>query len=165
MRPPGRPGAMLGRPGVEPAYPVTSFRLRDGEREVEVSGSAGFVRQILEDLPALIARLRGEPAPTPSSIRMPPPPTLTAPAAPEGSPPAADPLPSGDAPREPEDGTDPLESRVLAALGAASHPLAVAAIRGRLGDEVTGQQVRRILERAGRRVIATGDRPIRYRLR
>jgi phenylalanyl-tRNA synthetase beta subunit len=54
---------------------------------------------------------------------------------------------------------------VLAALRASAHPLAVAGIRDRLGSEVTGQQVRRILERAGSKVVASGERPIRYRLR
>ena len=32
-----------------------SLRLRDGEREIEVSGSAAFVRQVLDDLPAMWA--------------------------------------------------------------------------------------------------------------
>jgi hypothetical protein len=54
---------------------------------------------------------------------------------------------------------------VLAALRGAAHPLPVVGIRDRLGPGVSGQQVRRILERAGAKVVASGDRPIRYRLR
>jgi hypothetical protein len=155
---------------------VTTFRLRDGEREVEVSGAPGFVRQVLDDLPALLARLRGEPAPTPAAIRMPSPspaPPASAVATPAASaaaplleaapvarPAAApEPAPSG------KDDEDSVEEQVLAALRGASRPLPISAIRHRLGDGVTGQQVRRILERAGHRVVASGDRPMRYRLR
>jgi hypothetical protein len=53
-------------------------RLRDGDREIEVSGSAVFIRQVLDDLPALWARLRGETAPRPAAIRMPQPPVRDA---------------------------------------------------------------------------------------
>jgi hypothetical protein len=52
-------------------------RLQDGDRLVEVSGSAPFVRQVLDDLPSLWARLRGEGSPRPASIRMPRPPAET----------------------------------------------------------------------------------------
>lgn len=56
--------------------PLThTLRLRDGERELEVSGSAGFIRQVLDEIPDLWARLRGEPAAAqPQAIRMPRPP-------------------------------------------------------------------------------------------
>lgn len=40
----------------------------------EVSGSPAFVRQVLDDLPVLWARLHGEGAPRRASIRMPEPP-------------------------------------------------------------------------------------------
>jgi len=184
-RPPMRPGAPPGRAGPE-TLPPTSVRLRDGEREIEVSGSPGFVRQILDELPALIARLRGEAAPTPASIRMPspapagdlPPAGLprvartgdgraTAPAVHPGAP-GAEPAPGENGPARsggPGEAGGSLEDRVMAALRSASHPLPVATIRGRLGGGVSAQQVRRILERAGSRVVVTGDRPIRYRLR
>jgi hypothetical protein len=64
-----------------------------------------------------------------------------------------------------DDADASVEERVLAALRGSSHPLPISAIRHRIGEEVTGQQVRRILERAGKRVVASGDRPMRYRLR
>lgn len=142
-----------------------------------MSGTAGFVRQVLEELPALVARLRGEAAPTPSSIRMPAPApreTVAAPGAGAGIPARiADPGQASERPdgngsaATSEVGAEgsTLEERVLSALRTSSHPLPVADIRGRVGDDVTGQQVRRILEHAGSRVVATADRPIRYRLR
>ena len=141
--------------------------MRDGEREIEVSGAAPFVRQVLDDLPVLLARLRGEAPPTPAAIRMPQP----SPEAARAAPPAVEasavaavaPSPPPDA--APDGNGAELEARVLAALRSSTHPLAVAGIRNRLGLDVTGQQVRRILERAGSKVVATGDRPIRYRMR
>jgi hypothetical protein len=179
-RPPFRGPVPSPRPAPDHALPLTTFRLREGEREVEVSGAPGFVRQVLDDLPALLARLRGEPAPTPASIRMPapspqpvaesaPPPTqvhAVAPAPPlvEAAPPARPSAPQ-DATASTDDADGSVEERVLAALRGSSHPLPISAIRHRIGDEVTGQQVRRILERAGRQVVASGDRPMRYRLR
>lgn len=51
-----------------------TLRLRDGDREIEVSGSAAFIRQMLDDIPALWARLEGATPPQPASIRMPDPP-------------------------------------------------------------------------------------------
>ena len=48
-----------------------SLRLRDGEREIEVSGSAAFVRQVLDDLPAMWARLHGEGSTRPARIDLP----------------------------------------------------------------------------------------------
>src|SRR3989442_1612081 len=68
---PPRPPFVPPRPPAESAH---SVRLRDGEREVEVSGSAGFVRQVLEDLPMLLSRLRGETRRTRTDIGLPPPP-------------------------------------------------------------------------------------------
>src|SRR5207244_12970592 len=60
FRPPGR---------LEPAPPmVHTVRLRDGERELEVSGSAVFVRQLLDDLASLWPRLHGEGPARPAHI-------------------------------------------------------------------------------------------------
>ena len=44
-------------------------------------------------------------------------------------------------------------------------PISIAEIRERLSDPVSGQQVRRVLERASERVVNTGGRPAEYRLR
>jgi hypothetical protein len=175
-QPPHQPARLPGPPPRQgEGLPfTTSFRLRDGDREVEVSGSAGFVRQVLDELPALVSRLRGETGPTPSSIRMPSPgagrPALEAAGSPSGEPPAkqAEEPESGDGKVSPAAngrGGRSLEDRVITMLRGAGHPLPVAEIRGRLGGDVSGQQVRRILERAGGQVVATSDRPIRYRLR
>ena len=69
-RPPFRPG-----PRADFAQPLAhTIRLRDGEREIEVSGSAGFIRQILDDLPTLWSRLQGHEGGQPAAIRMPLPP-------------------------------------------------------------------------------------------
>ncbi|MGA8665796.1 MAG: hypothetical protein WB804_02900, partial [Candidatus Dormiibacterota bacterium] len=67
-RPPFRPS-----PRVEvPAAPIShSLRLRDGDREIEVSGSAAFVRQVLDDLPAMWTRLHGEGSTRPARIDLP----------------------------------------------------------------------------------------------
>ena len=54
--------------------PLHTLRLRDGEREIEVSGSAAFVRQVIEDIPDLWSRLHGQRPAQPSAIRMPRPP-------------------------------------------------------------------------------------------
>ncbi|MGO8687513.1 MAG: hypothetical protein ACLQT7_10120 [Candidatus Dormibacteria bacterium] len=163
QRPPFRGPAPGGRPNPEPAAAPSSVRIKDGEREVEVSGSPIFVRQVLDDLPTLVARLRGEAPPTPAAIRMPAPsaeqPPAPRPAVPDTPVPVAI---AGDA--ADGDGAS-LEAQVLAALRSSAHPLAVVGIRDRLGPGVTGQQVRRILERAGSKVVASGERPIRYRLR
>jgi hypothetical protein len=163
-RVPYRGPAPAGRPNPEPATAPSSVRLKDGEREIEVSGTPIFVRQVLDDLPTLLARLRGETPPTPAAIRMPAPP-----AAQHGAPPP--PVPAIPAPAAPSgevitDGSGiSLEARVLAALRGSAQPLPVMGIRDRLGPGVSGQQVRRILERAGTKVVASGERPIRYRLR
>jgi hypothetical protein len=156
-------------------------RLRDGEREVEVSGSAQFVRQLLDDLPALLGRLRAEPASSrPASISMPPPPTLpavvTAPAPPVAVEPAAvaDTAEAVEAPVEvatSETATnghgpvDALTRQVLGIMRKTGRPVSIAEIRQRLSDPVSGQQVRRVLERASEKVVNTGGRPAEYRLR
>ena len=48
--------------------------MRDGDREIEVSGSPAFIRQVIDDIPDLWARLHGERPAQPSAIRMPRPP-------------------------------------------------------------------------------------------
>ena len=153
-RPPfGTPRPPFRQPSFEPQAPHT-LRLRDGEREIEVTGTAVFVRQVLDDLPALIAKLRGDSPLRPAAIRMP--------AAEEPAP--ADVLVRPpEAPRPPERNGS-IEERVLAVLREARKPMAVAAIRKRLGPQVTPQQVRRVLERAGERVAVSGQRPATYRL-
>jgi hypothetical protein len=135
-------------------------RLHEGDREVEVSGTPAFVRQILDEIPALFARLRGEtpPATRPASISLPPPPQHAEPA------PAPAPVALA-APAANGNGSGELEDEVLDVLAHAEHPLSVAAIRERLGEPATGQQIRRILERAGDRVVANAERPAAYSLR
>jgi hypothetical protein len=154
-------------------------RLRDGEREVEVSGSAGFVRQLLDDLPALLGRLRAEPAPSrPASISMPPPPTLpavvAAPATPEAvehgadAPGVVEPPVEVETPEPATNGHGPVDAltrQVLGIMRKSGRPVSIAEIRQRLADPVSGQQVRRVLERASERVVNTGGRPAEYRLR
>jgi hypothetical protein len=178
MRPPTRGGDM--------PPPDHAVRLRDGDREFEVSGNPAFVRQVLDDLPALMARLRGE-AHGRATISMPAPPNQAL--ANPGAPASADnpvaletvtdgvPRPTSSATRGSGNGThrgtagtieEPasLEDRVFQVLRGSRRPLAVAAIRQRLdGPEVTGQQVRRLLERAGSRVTVSADRPATYSLR
>jgi hypothetical protein len=150
---PFRPGPPPPRTDAVPA--VHAFRLRDGEREIEVSGTAPFVRQVLDDLPALIAKLRGEPSPRPAAIRMPAPPEN----------PTVEVLGSTQEPPAPQARQNgSIEDRVLALLRESRRPLAVAAIRKRLGSDVTAQQVRRVLERAGPLVAATDQRPATYRI-
>lgn len=162
-RPSYRGPAPAGRPSPEPAPAASSVRLKDGDREIEVSGTPIFVRQVLDDLPTLLARLRGETPPTPAAIRMPAPPSPGQTAeAPRVPPPA---IPAAAAELSADGDVDLLEARVLAALRGAPHPLAVVGIRDRLGPGISGQQVRRILERAGSKVVASDERPIRYRLR
>jgi hypothetical protein len=62
-------------------------------------------------------------------------------------------------------GSGSLEDQVFEVLAQADHPLSVAAIRKRIGGPATGQQIRRILERASDRVQATSERPAAYTLR
>ena len=72
---PAGPRPFRPAPRVDFGQPLMhTLRLRDGEREIEVSGSAVFIRQMLDDIPALWARLEGAVPPQPASIRMPNPP-------------------------------------------------------------------------------------------
>ena len=188
-----RPGFGAPRPfvrtptrGGDLPPPDHRVKLRDGEREIEVSGNPAFVRQVLDDLPALMARLRGE-ANGRSAISMPAPPAAgAATPAPAGDPtptPAADPGPATTpapaavqatprprraaatpqaASRRP-DGAD-LERQVFDVLRSSTRPLAVSAIRERIEGQPTGQEVRRLLERAGSRVTRSEERPATYAL-
>ena len=138
-----------------------SVRIRDGDRELEVSGAPAFVRQILDDLPALLGRLRGE-ATGRTAISMPAPPAAAAAAEPS--------TPTTTAGVSPAHGngqagaaTD-VEAQVFEVLKASSGPLPISAIRERMPSAVTGQQVRRILERAESRVTVSDDRPATYSL-
>jgi hypothetical protein len=168
--------------------PDHRVRLRDGDREIEVSGNPAFVRQVLDDLPALMARLRGE-AQGRTAISMPAPPqpvpdpamaaptaaaepVVVAEAGAEAAPDSANGSTGGNGARrrrgaapEPEPESS-LEDRIFQVLRGSGRPLAIAAIRQRLdGAEITGQQVRRLLERAGTRVTVSTDRPATYSLR
>lgn len=190
--PPRREGFVPRGPTLPPE-PVHAVRLREGDREVEISGSAAFVQATLQDLPQLLSRLRGETRAPQSAISLPQPPpggravdpagaTPTAPVAPVT--PSGTSLPaersrgsatatvtaSPSVQAEPSppmggNGATTLESRVLAILTDAERPLEIAEIRRRLAEPVTGQQVRRILERAADRVVSVGGRPAAYRLR
>jgi hypothetical protein len=189
QRPVDRPGFGAPRPfvrtptrGGDMAQPDHRVRIRDGEREVEVSGNPAFVRQVLDDLPSLMARLRGV-APGRTTISMPAPPepgrATGEVSSPEPSvvteltPAAAPPVRSasnGDggakARRAAANDSSSLEERIFELLRGSGRPLAVAAIRQRLdGADVTGQQVRRLLERAGPRVVMSAERPATYSLR
>lgn len=166
--------------------PDHAVRLRDGDREIEVSGNPAFVRQVLDDLPTLMARLRGE-AHGRSNISMPGPPgQASATAAALADEPAVATEQIAPEPLQPShpaggngsrnrvhrkhsttaDGSADLEDRVFHVLRGSTRPLAVAAIRQRLdGPEVSGQQVRRLLERAGSRVTVSADHPATYSLR
>jgi hypothetical protein len=168
-RPPFRPA-----PRVEvPAAPMShSLRLRDGEREIEVSGSAAFVRQVLDDLPAMWTRLHGEGSTRPARIDLPAHTEAPAPvvehvnrvpeSAPEPARTVAPPVASNGKHTTPRSTPD---DKVLAVLKDSTRPLAVAAIRKRLGGSFTPQQVRRILERNAPKVSVTDERPATYRLR
>jgi hypothetical protein len=185
--PPDRPPFAGQRPfvrtptrGGDLPPPDHSVRIRDGDREFEVSGNPAFVRQVLDDLPALMARLRGE-APGRTAISMPAPPTQRAaatptvmakvesPFSPAGAVGAPTPAPvtsrngnghGGDAAP-----AGSLEDEVFGVLQGSTRPLAIAAIRERMNSDVSGQQVRRLLERAGDRVRASADKPATYTLR
>ena len=161
-----------------PVEPPQSVRLREGDREVEIHGNAAFVRQTLDDLPALFARLRGEAAPQsrPPSISLPRPPRAEAvPVAEhedheldeddEEAEPLAPARRERHGAKASANGKGSLEDRVFTALQRAAHPLSVAAIRKQIGGDTTGQQIRRILERASDRVVATSERPAGYTLR
>jgi hypothetical protein len=167
-RPPFRPA-----PRVEvPAAPMShSLRLRDGDREIEVSGSAAFVRQVLDDLPAMWTRLHGEGSTRPARIDLPARSEAPAPVAveqptrvPESAPePARAPAAASNGKHTTTRSTP--DDKVLAVLKESTRPLAVAAIRKRLGGTFTPQQVRRILERNAPKVSVTDERPATYRLR
>jgi hypothetical protein len=174
-RPPFRPA-----PRVEvPAAPMShSLRLRDGDREIEVSGSAAFVRQVLDDLPAMWTRLHGEGSTRPARIDLPAHVEASAPVVaehvnrvPESAPePARTIAPAAVAPAAASNGKHTStrstpDDKVLAVLKESTRPLAVAAIRKRLGGSFTPQQVRRILERNAPKVTVTDERPATYRLR
>ena len=172
----GGPRPPFSGPPPQPAPGLHTVRLREGDRELEATGTPDFVRQILDELPSLLARLRGEATPPsrPASIAMPPPPARATGdeelAAPDTAPDAA-PAPQSAPPtshrrnRHAANGNGSLESRVFSVLEHADHPLSVAAIRRELGDDSTGQQIRRILERAADRVVASTERPAAYSLR
>jgi hypothetical protein len=65
----------------------------------------------------------------------------------------------------PSNGTaTPLVNEVLAVLRRAERPIGIAEIRSRLGEDISGQAVRRILERT-QGVTNVGGRPAAYRLR
>jgi len=181
-RPPFTPRPFT--PGGGGGGPAHSVRLRDGDREVEVSGTPEFVRQTLDDLPGLLARLRGEAPPhtRPASISMPPPPQPAAAHVDEEDEdeeePAPAPAPAPQTPRKApgktpgngrarhgKNGAATLEDRVFDLLARAEHPLSVAGIRQQLGGAESGQQIRRILERASDRVWSTDERPAAYSLR
>ena len=169
-RPPYRPA-----PRVEvPAAPIShSLRLRDGDREIEVSGSAAFVRQVLDDLPAMWTRLHGEGSTRPARIDLPARSEAQAPAVvaePTSRVPESAPEPARTAPVATSNGKHTAtrstpDDKVLAVLKESTRPLAVAAIRKRLGGSFTPQQVRRILERNAPKVSVTDERPATYRLR
>ena len=166
-RPPFRPS-----PRVEvPAAPIShSLRLRDGDREIEVSGSAAFVRQVLDDLPAMWTRLHGEGSTRPARIDLPArseaavadQPHRVPESAPEPTRPAA---PAAASNGKHTTTRSTPDDKVLAVLKESTRPLAVAAIRKRLGGSFTPQQVRRILERNAPKVSVTDERPATYRLR
>lgn len=73
-----RPFRPAPRTDYSPPPPPQTLRLRDGDREIEVSGTAAFIRQVIEDIPDLWSRLHGERPAQPSAIRMPRPPADTA---------------------------------------------------------------------------------------
>lgn len=173
-RPRPSPPVPFARPplrGGELAMPPHSVRLRDGERELEISGSAAFVRQLLEELPALLGRLQGSaaastpsgptamPSPRPASVVTP------APAAAGGGAPDADSAAPRTAAAPHASNPSALEDSVLAILRSTTRPLTIAAIRERLDEEVSGQTVRRLLERAAPRVRVSSERPATYALR
>lgn len=77
VRPPaGPPRPFRPAPRLDSAHALPhTLRLRDGERELEVSGSAGFIRQVIDDIPDLWSRMHGQRPAQPAAIRMPRPPS------------------------------------------------------------------------------------------
>lgn len=199
-QPNDRPGFNAPRPfvrtptrGGDMPPPDHRVRIRDGEREIEVSGNPAFVRQVLDDLPTLLGRLRGEAAGR-NGISMPAPPAAlltgsagqpesvpaaaTGPAKQEASDGAAEarrPTARNGARQRPQgrkrgaadlaDDSDDLERQVFDVLRTSTRPLAISAIRERIEGQPTGQEVRRLLERAGQRVTRSAERPATYTLR
>ena len=150
-----------------------------------MTGSPIFIRQTLDDLPSLFAKLTGTPVPTPASISIPanpartPPTVVEAPAVvalpayePQTRSPRAErhthpkrdtgatPNPAAEFTKD----TGSLEDAVFAVLQRSKRPLKVVELRAQLDGNVTGQQLRRILERSDR-VVSNGDKPTAYRLR
>jgi len=179
------PSRPVPPPAATPAEAASTVCLRQGDREVTVTGSRIFIRQTLDELPSLFAKLTGTPVPTPASISIPanpartPPTEVEAPTVvalpayePQTRGPRAErhPAPNRDtgATRNPaaEFTKDPgsLEDSVFAVLQRSKRPLKVVELRAQLDGNVTGQQVRRILERSDR-VVSNGDKPTAYRLR
>jgi hypothetical protein len=129
---------------------------------------------VLDDLPAMWTRLHGEGSTRPARIDLPA--HVETPAAP---------VVAEHVSRVPESAPEPVrtaataaasngkhtttrstpDDKVLAVLKESTRPLAVAAIRKRLGGTFTPQQVRRILERNAPKVTVTDERPATYRLR
>lgn len=174
-RPPGpsgppRSGFAGSRPGGPQLDAPVSVRLREGDREVEVHGSPAFCRQLLDDLPVVLARLRGEGGRT-AAIALPrpaettaPPPAAVTPVAHHVAPATA----AGEANGHAAAGVDPstaLDEAVVAALRGARKPITIAELRRRLPEQVSGQAVRRVLERAGDRIVNVGGKPAAYRAR
>lgn len=155
---------------------AASIRVRDGDREVEVHGSPTFCRQVVDELPALLARIRAEAGGTPAAIALPPHPgngashhgpdnvRAAAPAARVAASTGAA-ATDADADADEDDAVTDLDEAVLAVVAGAGRPITIAEVRRRLPETTSGQQVRRILERAADRVVNSGGKPAAYRLR
>lgn len=163
---------MGSRPGGPSLDAPVSVRIREGDREVEVHGSPGFCRQILDDLPTVFARLRGEGGrasavalPAPQRAAAPPadPPAVAAPTAPDID--ASSGRATNGRAALVDDSVDALDEAVMKVLRNARSPITIAELRRRLPDSVSGQAVRRALERANDRVVNVGGKPAAYRAR
>lgn len=165
-----------------PAPDTVTIKLRDGDREVELTGSLAACRQLLDELPGLWSRLRphgSAPGAVQPSIALP---TLPPPAPAIESAPGPQPVAtaareghrrdrhSGERAARAHNGqasngaAASLDEQVVAILRAARRPVGIAEIRARLSEDVSGQAVRRILERTAG-VANVGGRPAAYRLR
>jgi hypothetical protein len=171
--PPPRSGFVGSRPGGPPRDAPVSVRIREGDREVEVHGSPGFCRQLLDDLPTLFARLRGEGGRASAvALPAPQPPSASPPAGPKPEAVSAAPVLDASSPRA-ADGRAALADESAAALDVAvmkvlqstRKPITIAELRRRLPESVSGQAVRRALERATDRVVNVGGKPAAYRAR
>ena len=137
-------------------------------------GSPGFCRQLLDDLPTLFARLRGEGGRA-SAVALPVPQPPAAASPPAGPPSDRVPTPSefgASSPRAAngraslaDDSAAALDEAVMNVLRSARRPITIAELRRRLPDSVSGQAVRRALERAADRVVNVGGKPAAYRAR